>query len=85
MERLQAAGVPAGVCQTAGDRCDNDPQLRHLDWLTELTGTRIGHFQDRPPVTGTAPGMSVGLSILHLWRLIRFPVRLLLRISRYST
>jgi crotonobetainyl-CoA:carnitine CoA-transferase CaiB-like acyl-CoA transferase len=44
MMRLQAAGVPAGVCQTAGDRCDNDPQLRHLGWLTELTGTRIGRW-----------------------------------------
>ena len=44
MTRLQAAGVPAGVCQTAGDRCDNDPQLRHLGWLTELTGTRIGRW-----------------------------------------
>jgi crotonobetainyl-CoA:carnitine CoA-transferase CaiB-like acyl-CoA transferase len=38
MMRLQSARV----CQTAGDRCDNDPQLRHLGWLTELTGTRIG-------------------------------------------
>ena len=44
MARLQAAGVPAGVCQTAADRCDNDPQLRHLGWLTELTGTRIGRW-----------------------------------------
>jgi crotonobetainyl-CoA:carnitine CoA-transferase CaiB-like acyl-CoA transferase len=44
MMRLQSAGVPAGVCQTAGDRCDNDPQLRHLGWLTELTGTRIGRW-----------------------------------------
>ena len=44
MTRLQSAGVPAGVCQTAGDRCDNDPQLRHLGWLTELTGTRIGRW-----------------------------------------
>jgi crotonobetainyl-CoA:carnitine CoA-transferase CaiB-like acyl-CoA transferase len=44
MMKLQAAGIPAGVCQTAGDRCDNDPQLRHLGWLTELTGTRIGRW-----------------------------------------
>jgi crotonobetainyl-CoA:carnitine CoA-transferase CaiB-like acyl-CoA transferase len=44
MLQLQALGVPAGVCQTAGDRCDNDPQLRHLGWLTELTGTRIGRW-----------------------------------------
>ena len=32
----------AGVCQNAEDRCDHDPQLRHLNWLTEVTGTKIG-------------------------------------------
>ncbi len=42
MTALQNAGVPAGVCQNAEDRCDNDPQLRHLKWLTEVTGTKIG-------------------------------------------
>ncbi len=44
MLALQQARVPAGVCQTAGDRCDTDPQLRALDWLTEVTGTRIGRW-----------------------------------------
>ena len=44
MFALQHAGVPAGVCQTAGDRCDNDPQLRSLEWLTEVTGTKIGRW-----------------------------------------
>ena len=42
MMTLQRAGVPAGVCQNAEDRCDHDPQLRHLNWLTEVTGTKIG-------------------------------------------
>ncbi len=42
MMKLQRAGVPAGVCQNAEDRCDHDPQLRHLKWLTEVTGTKIG-------------------------------------------
>lgn len=42
MHRLQAAGVAAGVCQTAEDRCDKDPQLAQLAWLTEVTGTKIG-------------------------------------------
>jgi crotonobetainyl-CoA:carnitine CoA-transferase CaiB-like acyl-CoA transferase len=42
MAALQAAGVPAGLCQTAQDRCDFDPQLAHLDWLTEVTGEKIG-------------------------------------------
>ncbi|MFH1070522.1 MAG: CoA transferase [Candidatus Glassbacteria bacterium] len=44
MMALQRAGVPAGVCQTAADRCDHDPQLRHLKWLTEVTGTKIGRW-----------------------------------------
>jgi crotonobetainyl-CoA:carnitine CoA-transferase CaiB-like acyl-CoA transferase len=44
MMRLQAAGVPAGVCQTAENRCDHDPQLAALDWLTEVTGTKIGRW-----------------------------------------
>ncbi len=42
MSRLQGAGVPAGVCQTAEDRCDRDPQLASLNWLTEVPGTKIG-------------------------------------------
>ena len=44
MHRLQAAGVAAGVCQTAADRCERDPQLAHLEWLTEVTGTKIGRW-----------------------------------------
>jgi crotonobetainyl-CoA:carnitine CoA-transferase CaiB-like acyl-CoA transferase len=44
MYRLQAAGVPAGVCQTAEDRCDHDPQLKALGWLTEVNGTKIGRW-----------------------------------------
>ncbi|MGH8663671.1 MAG: CaiB/BaiF CoA transferase family protein [Burkholderiales bacterium] len=44
MFALQKAGVPAGVCQTAGDRCDHDPQLKALEWLTEVTGTKIGRW-----------------------------------------
>src|SRR5262245_28563179 len=44
MLALQQAGVPAGVCQTAEDRCDHDPQLAALQWLTEVTGTKIGRW-----------------------------------------
>ena len=47
MASLQAAGVPAGVCQTAEDRYDRDPQLKSLAWLTEVSGTKIGRW----PVT----------------------------------
>jgi crotonobetainyl-CoA:carnitine CoA-transferase CaiB-like acyl-CoA transferase len=44
MDELQSAGVASGVCQTAEDRCDRDPQLDHLQWLTEVTGTKIGRW-----------------------------------------
>jgi crotonobetainyl-CoA:carnitine CoA-transferase CaiB-like acyl-CoA transferase len=36
--------VPAGLCQTAQDRCDHDPQLAALDWMTEVVGTKIGQW-----------------------------------------
>jgi crotonobetainyl-CoA:carnitine CoA-transferase CaiB-like acyl-CoA transferase len=42
MRSLQDVGVPAGVCQTAQDKCESDPQLSHLGWLTEVTGSKIG-------------------------------------------
>ena len=44
MRALQKAGVAAGVCQTTEDRCDHDPQLKHLEWLTEVTGSKIGRW-----------------------------------------
>lgn len=44
MDKLQRAKVAAGVCQTAEDRVDFDPQLSHLAWLTEVTGTKIGRW-----------------------------------------
>ena len=43
MHALQKAGVPAGVCQTAEDRCDHDPQLAELG----MADRGDGH-QDRP-------------------------------------
>jgi crotonobetainyl-CoA:carnitine CoA-transferase CaiB-like acyl-CoA transferase len=41
-ERLQKAGVAAGVCQTAQDRIERDPQLQHLKWLIPLPHSEIG-------------------------------------------
>jgi crotonobetainyl-CoA:carnitine CoA-transferase CaiB-like acyl-CoA transferase len=63
MHRLQSRGVPAGVCQTASDRCEIDPQLDALSWLTEVTGTKIGTWpvaevpvkmSETPPYIGGA-------------------------------
>lgn len=42
MTQLQAAGIAAGVCQTAADRCERDPQLQHLEWLVELPQSELG-------------------------------------------
>jgi crotonobetainyl-CoA:carnitine CoA-transferase CaiB-like acyl-CoA transferase len=44
MLRLQLLGVAAGVCQNAQDRCEHDPQLSALQWMTEVTGTKIGRW-----------------------------------------
>jgi crotonobetainyl-CoA:carnitine CoA-transferase CaiB-like acyl-CoA transferase len=44
MDALQAVGVPAGVCQTAEDRCDYDPQLAHLRWTVELDQRDTGRW-----------------------------------------
>jgi crotonobetainyl-CoA:carnitine CoA-transferase CaiB-like acyl-CoA transferase len=61
MQRLQKAGVPAGVCQTAQDRCERDPQLKHLNWQVELEQSTIGRwpvkdvpvkFSETPPCVG---------------------------------
>jgi crotonobetainyl-CoA:carnitine CoA-transferase CaiB-like acyl-CoA transferase len=41
-DALQSAGVPAGVCQTAEDRVDLDPQLKSAGWLIELPQSEIG-------------------------------------------
>jgi crotonobetainyl-CoA:carnitine CoA-transferase CaiB-like acyl-CoA transferase len=65
MLALQAAGVPAGVCQDAEDRCERDPQLAALDWLTELRGTKIGEWPvtELPAVKLSAtPGHAGGIT-----------------------
>jgi crotonobetainyl-CoA:carnitine CoA-transferase CaiB-like acyl-CoA transferase len=61
MSALQREGVPAGVCQTAEDRYERDPQLKYLEWLVELTQSEIGtwpvkevpvKFSETPPYIG---------------------------------
>jgi crotonobetainyl-CoA:carnitine CoA-transferase CaiB-like acyl-CoA transferase len=62
MQRLQKAGVPAGVCQTAEDRCDRDPQLRHLGWTVELDQQDIGRWpvKEFPVRFGSTPAYMGG-------------------------
>jgi crotonobetainyl-CoA:carnitine CoA-transferase CaiB-like acyl-CoA transferase len=61
MTALQEAGVPAGVCETARDRYEWDPQLEHLQWVVELEQSEIGRwpvkelptkFSETPPYMG---------------------------------
>jgi crotonobetainyl-CoA:carnitine CoA-transferase CaiB-like acyl-CoA transferase len=47
MHALQRRGFPAGVCQTAQDRCERDPQLAHLGWVAEVPQTEIGTWPVR--------------------------------------
>ncbi len=42
MQRLQSHGVRAGVCQTAEDRFERDPQLRARDYFVELDHAEMG-------------------------------------------
>lgn len=49
MDRLQGVGIAAGVAQTAQDRAERDPQLRHLNWLTELDATNFGRWPVAAP------------------------------------
>jgi crotonobetainyl-CoA:carnitine CoA-transferase CaiB-like acyl-CoA transferase len=62
MFTLQKNQVPAGVCQTSGDRIDHDPQLRALDWMTEVNGTKIGRWPvvEMPAKMSETPAYSGG-------------------------
>lgn len=44
MGALQGRGVPAGVCQTAEDRLETDPQLAALGWMVELNQSELGRW-----------------------------------------
>lgn len=55
---LQAAGVPAGVCQTAGDRVERDPQLRARGWWMTMPHPELGEawFDGIAPRLERTPG-----------------------------
>ncbi|MGH7839658.1 MAG: CaiB/BaiF CoA transferase family protein, partial [Candidatus Binataceae bacterium] len=42
MDRLQRRGVPAAAIQTAADRVERDPQLKHRDYFVPLPHSEIG-------------------------------------------
>ena len=66
MAALQAAGVPAGAVQNAGEAVDRDPQLRHRRFLPEVPHAILGPFghqvapfrlSETPAQPGPAPAM----------------------------
>ena len=54
MARLQKVKVPAGICQGAQDRVEDDPQLAHRKWMTEIVQTEIGSW----PIKGFPAALS---------------------------
>jgi len=67
MTALQAEGVAAGICESAEDRCEWDPQLRHLGWLMEFEQSEIGTWRAKTPPTtfSETPAYQGGLSNRH--------------------
>ncbi|MFN8558728.1 MAG: CoA transferase [Dehalococcoidia bacterium] len=54
MMALQAAGVPAGVVQHAGDKQERDPQLRARDFYPTIDHPELGrHAFEGMPVTAS--------------------------------
>jgi crotonobetainyl-CoA:carnitine CoA-transferase CaiB-like acyl-CoA transferase len=58
MYKLQKAGVAAGVCQSAQDRTEADPQLAYDEWRVELPQKTIGVWpvKEVPAVLSETPG-----------------------------
>ncbi len=59
MRTLQAAGVPAGVCQTPGDRAGQDDQLRARGWWHTMPHAEMGEaseFDGVTPRVSATPG-----------------------------
>ncbi len=57
MHELQGHGVAAGVCQTAEDRIETDPQLKALGWLVELEQSELGRWpvKEHPTLFSETP------------------------------
>jgi crotonobetainyl-CoA:carnitine CoA-transferase CaiB-like acyl-CoA transferase len=61
MDRLQRRGVPAAAIQTAADRVDRDPQLKHRGYFVQLPHTEIGTWPiEGFPAKFAAMGVDVG-------------------------
>jgi len=49
MSMMQAAGVPAGVLETAEDMLEHDPQLKHRHYFWELDHPEVGKYRTARP------------------------------------
>jgi len=59
MHVLQAAGVPAGVCQSPGDRFEKDEQFRDRGWWATMPHPEMGEeseFDGVTPSLSATPG-----------------------------
>ena len=53
---------PGRAAEPAADRCDRDPQLKALKWLTEVAGTKIGTWPvGEVPINSATPAHVGGL------------------------
>lgn len=73
---LQAAGVPAGVCQQPGDKFEHDPQLAARGWWRETAHAEIGPgvFDGFAPVLSRTPARLRSAAPLlgeHTYRVMR--------------
>lgn len=55
MATLQAAGVPAGVCQSPGDRVERDEQFNARGWWTTMPHAELG---EDAGIDGVTPRLS---------------------------
>jgi crotonobetainyl-CoA:carnitine CoA-transferase CaiB-like acyl-CoA transferase len=63
MNKMQVAGVAAGVVETGEDLLENDPQLRYRHFFWELDHPEIGKYRAPRPsfvLSKTAPELSRG-------------------------
>ena len=51
MQTLQAAGIPAGVCQTPGDRVERDEQFKARQWWATMPHEEMGEESEFDGVT----------------------------------
>jgi len=56
MAMLQSAGVPAGVCQSPGDRVERDAQFKARGWWTSMPHPEMG---ETAGIDGVTPHLSL--------------------------